>query len=137
MVFGSFLLICTQLLIINKHYNLLHYLLVSVLSKSTFQFCEEHYDSLALNFFVMNCKTYEMFARLVSSLNELLLAILGNAFTILEPKNLMNNNYNNNRQLHAWGHFSSMAIQHLVHCPFSLRIRAKCSYVNTYQIGPL
>jgi hypothetical protein len=38
----------TQLLIINKHYNVLHYLLVSVLSKSTFQFCEEHYDSLAL-----------------------------------------------------------------------------------------
>ncbi len=40
----------------------------------------------------MDFKAYEMFAKLVSSLNKLLLAILGNAFTTLEPKNLMNNN---------------------------------------------
>jgi hypothetical protein len=65
---------------------------VLVLSKSTFQFCEEHYDSLALKVFAMDFKAYEMFAKLVSSLNKLLLAILGNAFTTLEPKNLMNNN---------------------------------------------
>jgi hypothetical protein len=87
MVFGFFLCIHTQLLIIDKHY-----LLVSVLSKSTFQFCEEHYDSLALIFFAMDFKTYGMFAKLVNSLNKLLSAILGNAFTTLEPKNLINNN---------------------------------------------
>jgi hypothetical protein len=65
---------------------------VLVFSKATFQFCEEHYDSLKLEIFAMDFKTYEMFAKLVSSLNKLLLAILGNAFTTLEPKNLMNNN---------------------------------------------
>jgi len=92
MVFGYFLCIHTQLLIINKYYNLLHYLLVSILSKSTFQFCEEHYDSLTLEVLAMDFKTYEMFAKLVSSFNKLSLAILGNAFTTLEPKNLMNNN---------------------------------------------
>lgn len=70
MVFGFFVCTHTRFLIINKHYNVLHYLLVSVLSKSTFQFCEEHYDLLALEFFAWILKPMKCLQNLLVHLKS-------------------------------------------------------------------